>query len=176
MAAIKGHVADLEVTPGITWSGPGDRKQPLQSWRCLQEICWHRDLSTLLSLYHTHRRARAHMFRNRAHKYAQCTHSHTNGQGKKKTKKKHMRLHDPHTQAHTKATAEWSQLERQRHFGLSTARISGQVRTTHTDGHKTTHAHLSLRRLTSTWNYCLHNLDPLWQNLCIYGNCAIFCL
>lgn len=87
MAAIKGHVVDLEVTPGITWSGPGDRKQPLQSWRCLQEICWHRDLSTLLSLYHTHRRARAHMFRNRVHKYAQCTHSHTNGQGKKKQKK-----------------------------------------------------------------------------------------
>ena len=43
-----------------------------------------------------------------------------------------MRLHDPHTQAHTQATAEWSQLERQRHFGLSTTRISGQVRTTHT--------------------------------------------
>lgn len=101
MAAIKGHVVDLEVTPGITWSGPGDRKQPLQSWRCLQEICWHRDLSTLLSLYHTHRRARAHMFRNRAHKYAQCTHSHTNGQGKKNKKKTHAPAWSPHTGAHS---------------------------------------------------------------------------
>lgn len=32
---------------------------------------------------------------------------------------------------HAEATAEWSQLERHRHFGLSTATISGQVRTTH---------------------------------------------
>lgn len=67
----------------------------------------------------------AHMCRNRAHKHARL---HTRTQ---MGVKKNMRLHNHHTQAHTQATAEWSQLERHRHFGLSTARISGQVRTTH---------------------------------------------
>lgn len=134
-----------------------------------------RPFNSPLPLSHTQASSRTHVQKQSAQVCAVHTLTHK-WTGEKKTKKKHMRLHDPHTQAHTQATAEWSQLERQRHFGLSTARISGQVRTTHTDGHKTTHAHLSLRRLTSTWNYCLHNLDPLWQNLCIYGNCAIFCL
>lgn len=38
ISGVKGRVVDLEVTPGITWSGPGDRKLPRQSWRCLWEI------------------------------------------------------------------------------------------------------------------------------------------
>ena len=68
----------------------------------------------------------AHMCRNRAHNYARI-HLHT-----KKTCACTIATH-------TEATAEWSQLERHRHFGLSTARISRQVRTTH----KQTHSHIS---------------------------------
>ena len=89
ISGVKGHVVDLEVTPGITWSGPGDRKQPLQSWRCLQEICWHRDLSTLLSLYHTHthRRARTHVQKQSTQVCAVHTLTHKWRGGKKEKKK-----------------------------------------------------------------------------------------
>lgn len=53
--------------------------------------------------------------------------------------------YSPHTGTHTEATAEWSQLESQRHFGLSTARITGQVRTTHTDINSHTYTYTSPR-------------------------------
>lgn len=38
ISGVKGLEVDLEVTSSITWTGPGDRKQLQQSWRCLQEI------------------------------------------------------------------------------------------------------------------------------------------
>lgn len=56
ISGVKGLEVDLEVTSSITWTGPGDRKQLQQSWRCLQEIYWHggsETFSTLRSLYHT---------------------------------------------------------------------------------------------------------------------------
>lgn len=46
-------------------------------------------------------------------------------------KKKKKRMHNRHTQPHTEVTAERSQLERHKHFNLSTSMISGQIRTTH---------------------------------------------
>lgn len=112
-----------------------------------------RDLSTLSSLYHT--QANLHTCSETEHT---STHTHKN-------------IHEPHTGTHSQATAEWSQLERQRHFGLSTARISGQVRTTHTDARYHTQRH-TLSHWSRATAYTTHFTNT-WKPLS-YGVCVLF--
>lgn len=126
-----------------SWSRPGGNSRHNQEWTGRQEAAAAElevsagDLLTrgLRDLFnssppvsHT-RRARTHVQKQSTQV---CTHALTHGMGvgggeERRKKKENNR----HTQTHHQATAEWSQLERHRHFDLSTARISGRVRTTH---------------------------------------------
>lgn len=168
ISGVRGRVVDLEVTPSITWSGPGDRKLPRRSWWCLQEIYWHWNSETfqLSPPSNTHGQASTHVQKQSTqvcapHTYTQSIPTHTQAR------------------THTEATAEWSQLERQRHFGLSTATISGQVRTTHTDAHKHTYTHWhtcpsgpkllltqSRPTLTNTWKCLMKAFLTSSNNVC----------
>lgn len=172
ISGVRGHAVDLDLTPIVTWSGPGDRKLPQQGWRCLQEIYWHWDteIFQLSSPSITHWQARTHVQKQST---KVCVHGHA-------CTHKNMRAQSAHTHKHTlrgdsrvESAGETETLwpfNSQDHW-------TGQDHThwcRHTHRHKKINdrsTYLSQWWLTLVWNYCLHNLDPLSGNfVCMHGD------